>query len=237
MALRVKWEVVSALAATASFIISIVALYSATTGTDATNKIAAEALKIARQANAISLGVAREPAVVEFADPNDSSYFTFDFTDTKAFKGDLKEIVTIRNTGEKPVDALGVEVIGVDGLTYSLSDPMARIDHLPYYSARLNLTSALQPGALAHIDVRSFILNYLTKLTPILPHNEGTYSAVVNIVLAPKAINEPTPIPAGSVTKNDRRLLTIKFLPSVIRSPEANSVLESKEIPQRIFSN
>jgi hypothetical protein len=57
------------------------------------------------------------------------------------------------------------------------------------------------------------------------------------MVLAPKAINESTPIQAGHFTKNDRRLLTIRFVPSIIQSSEASAILDSRKIPQRIFSN
>lgn len=194
-------------------------------------------LKTARQANDISLGVAREPAIVEFSEPNSSPNFTFDFTNTKSIKEELKDIVTLKNAGKTTINALEIEMVGVGGLTYSLSVPMDQIDHLPYYSTRLELTNALQPGALALIDVRSLILNYLSKLIPTLPNDKDTYSTTVNMVLAPKAINESTPIQAGHFTKNDRRLLTIRFLPSIIQSPEAKAILESNKIPQRIFSN
>ncbi|RQS26605.1 hypothetical protein DIE03_22460 [Burkholderia sp. Bp8992] len=236
MTLKVTWEMVSALAATTSLIISGVALYTATTGVNTTNSIATEALKTARQANDISLGVAREPAIVEFAETDGSATFKFDFTDAKGLKEDLKTIVTVENAGKKPVDALEIEVIGIGGLTYSLSDPASRIDSLPYYATRLDLTNALPPGGLAHIDVRNFILNYLTKLTPLLPSNEGTYSTAINMVLAPKGVNDPTPSQAGGLTKNDRRIMIIEFSPSIIQSPEAKAVLQEKEIPQRVFS-
>jgi hypothetical protein len=237
MASKINWEMVSALTAAASLIVSGAALYTAVTSVRTTNNIAAEALRTARQANEIALGVAHESAVIAFTGSDGSSDFMFDFTDAKVLSEDLKMIVTVENTGKRPIDAIEIEVIGINGLTYSLSDPETRLAGLPYYSTRLELTNALQPGTTAHIDVRSFILNYLTKLTPILPHNEGTYSTLVNMVLAPKAVNEPTPSQADGAGKNDRRLLTIKFTPSIVQSQEARAVLEAKQIPQRFFSN
>lgn len=55
MASKIDWGMVSALAATASLIVGGVALYTAITGANATNSIAAEALKTARQANEIGV--------------------------------------------------------------------------------------------------------------------------------------------------------------------------------------
>lgn len=228
MAWKMNWDMVSALVATASLIVSGVALYSA----NSNNSIATEALKTARQANDISLGIARVPAVVEFADSNSD----FDLTDEKGLAGDLKMTVTVENTGKKPVDALGVEIIGVEGLTYSPSNSGTEIHGLPSYSTRIDLTNTLQSGSLAIIDMRGLVLNYLAKLVPLLPAGTGTYTTVVNMVLEPKAVNEATPSQAGrGATTNDRRLLTIKFSPSVIQSQEAKSILSAKEMPPRII--
>ena len=234
---HMNWDMITSGAAVASLIVSVFALYVAFSSTKTTNEIAAEALKTARQANEISLGLAREPAVVEFVF-SDSSRFEFDFTEPSALSDELKRIVTIQNAGKKPVDALAIEVIGISGLTYLLSDPSVQVEKLPAYSARLDLKSAMQPQSLAHIDVRKYLLNYLAKLSLSLPKDAGPYSTVVNMVLAPKAMNESTPSPAGlGITKNDRRLLTIKFSPSLLQSPEARAVLESTEVPHRVYGN
>lgn len=232
---RMNWDMVSALAAIVSLLISGLALYVAYSSSKTTNQIAAEALKTARQSNDISLGLAREPAIVEFA-YSDGSRFEFDFTKPSTLSADLEKIVTLKNTGKKPVDALAIEIIGIGGLTYLLSDPTVPIEKLPSYSVRLDLKSALQPQSLAHIDIRNYLLNYLAKLSANLPQDSGPYSTVVNMVLSPKATNEAAPSTAGvDVTTNDRHLLTIKFLPSVLESPEARSVLETKEVPHRIY--
>ena len=234
---KMDWDMISAGAAVASLIVSVFALHVAFSSTKTTNEIAAEALRTARQANDISLGLAREPAVIEFAF-SDSSRFEFDFTEPTALTDELKKIVTIQNAGKKAVDAIAIEVIGISGLTYPLSDPDVQIAKLPGYSARLDLNSAMQPKSLAHIDVRKYLLNYLVNLSLSLPKHAGPYSTVVNMVLAPKATNEATPSSAGfEVTKNDRRLLTIKFSPSLLQSPEARAVLESTEVPHRVYGN
>ncbi|WP_321906152.1 hypothetical protein [Paraburkholderia tropica] len=223
-----NWDIVSALAAAVSVAVSVVALHAA----NSTNNIAIEALKTARQANDISLGVARVPSVVEFA----GSDSTFDLTDEKGLKGDLKMVVTVENTGKKPVDALGIEIIGIEGLTYSPSNTETEIHGLPSYSTRIDFTNTMQAGSIAIIDMRSLVLNYLARLIPLLPPGATTYTTVVNMVLEPKAVNEPTPSQAGrGATTNDRRLLTIKFSPSIIQSQEAKSILAAKEVPTRVL--
>ena len=232
-----NWEKVSALAAAISLIVSAVALYVAFAGTKTTNQIAAEALKTARQANEITLGLVREPAVLEFAF-SDESAFKFDLTDTSAIKEDLKTIITVKNAGKKAIDGVAIEVIGIEGLTYLVSNPSVDVRPLSAYSTRLDFRSALQPQGLAHIDVRKYLLSYLTRILPHLPDKGGTYSTVVNVVLDPKAVNEATPSSAGlSVTKNDRRLLTIKFNAATVESPEAKSILQSDQVAHRVYGN
>jgi len=232
-----NWEKISALVAAISLLVSIGALYVAFAGTKATNEIAAEALKTARQANEISLGLVREPAVLEFAFSDEKS-FKFDFTDTGVLKEDLKTIVTVRNGGKKAIDGVAIEVIGIEGLTYLVSNPSVDVRPLAAYSTRLDFRSALQPRSLAHIDVRKYLLSYLTKILPQLPDKNGTYSTVVNVVLDPKAVNEATPSSAGlSVTKNDRRLLTIKFNSATVESSEAKAILQSEQVAHRVYGN
>lgn len=230
-----NWEMVAAIAAVVSFLVSVFALYVAHSSSKTTNKIASEALKTARHANDISLGLAREPAIVEFSF-SDSARFEFDFTDANGLVEELDKTVTIQNVGNRPVDALAIELIGISGLTHLVSDVTAQVAKLPSYSARLDLKSALQPNSLAHIDVRHYLLAYLTRLTQNLPEGAGPYTTVVNMVLAPKAINEPTPVSAGiDVTKNDRRLLAVTFTPAILLSPQAKAVLETTEIPHRVY--
>lgn len=230
-----KWEMISALAAVVSFVVSAIALYVAFAGAKTTNQIATEALKTARQANEISLGLVREPAVLEFAFSN-ASQFTFDFTDPIVLKEGLKTIITVKNTGKKAIDAVSLEIIGINGLTQLMSNPNVDFSSLPAYPARLDFREALQPQALAHIDIRKYLLVYLEKLSSQLPDRTGIYSTVVNVTLSPKATNEPTPSPAGiSVTKNDTRLITIKFSPAVLDSVEAKAVLQSNNIEHRIY--
>jgi len=230
-----KWEMISALAAVVSFVVSAIALYVAFAGTKTTNQIATEALKTARQANEISLGLVREPAVLEFAF-YDASNFTFDFTDPTVLKKELKTIITVQNTGKKAIDAVSLEIIGIDGLTQLLSNPTLEFRSLPAHSARLDFREALQPQTLAHMDIRKYLLVYLEKLCSQLPDRKGIYSTVVNVVLSPKATNESIPSQAGtSVTQNDRRLITIKFSPAVLDSVEAKAVLQSNDIAHRVY--
>ena len=232
-----KWEMISALAAVVGLVISVIALYVAFSGTNSTNQIANEALKTARQANEISLGLVREPAVLEFAFSG-SSQSTFDFTDQTVLKDELKSIITVQNGGKKAIDAVSMEIIGIVGLTQQLSKPTVEFRSLPSHAVRLDFREALQPQALAHIDVRKYFLIYLDKLRPALPDPKDIYSTVVNVVLSPKATNETTPSSAGSsATKNDRRIITIKFSPVVLDSAEAKAVLQSNDIAHRVYGN
>jgi hypothetical protein len=144
----------------------------------------------------------------------------------------------VQNVCKKAIDGLAIELIGVTGLTYLESNSTVQIRPLPAHSARLDLRSALQPQALAHIDVRKYLLAYLTKLRPQLPDQIGPYTTVVNMVLAPKATTEATPSPAGlEITKNDRRLITVKFIPGVLDSIEARTVTQSEEVAHRVYGN
>jgi hypothetical protein len=77
---------------------------------------------------------------------------------------------------------------------------------------------------------------YLQELRPLLPSGDAEYTTVVNVVLLPKAVNEPTPAGAGTdKTLEDRRLITVKFRPSILESPGAKKAMEEKVIPHRIY--
>jgi hypothetical protein len=228
---------ISALAAVVSIVVSMIALYIAFAGTKTTNQIATEALKTARQANEISLGLVREPAVLEFVH-SDQSRFIFDFTNPTALKEELKTIITVQNAGKKAIDAVDIEIVGINGLTQLLSNPSIEFRSLPAHSARLDFRTALQPKAIAHIDVRKYLLIYLEKVNTQLPDPTGIYSTVVNVILSPKATNESTPSPAGlSVTKNDTHVLTIKFSPVILGSTEAKAVLQGNYVAHRVYGN
>jgi hypothetical protein len=181
------------------------------------------------------LGLTREPAIIEFSDSGNEE-FTFDFSKPQAISGDLRHYVSIKNSGKKSVDAIAIEVIGINGLTYRMSPPLLEIRGLPAVSARLDLRSTLQPEGAVHVDIRKLALLYLRELRPLLPAEDGEYTTVVNVVLAPKATNELTPAGAGTAnTTNDRRLLTIRFSPSLLDTPAAKQILEATVIPHRLY--
>lgn len=229
------WDQVSALAAVVGLVISIVALVVATNGARSSNKIASEALETSRQANSIALGLVREPAVLEFAF-SDAERFFFDFSNPEELKHELTKYVTLLNVGKRTVDSIAFELIGIRGLTRQLSETSREFPVLPSVTARLDLRSALQPNGLMHVDMRKYLLSYLEKLAPDLPDRTATYQSGVNVVLAPKAVNESTP--AGAVmglTKDDRRLITVRFTPGVLDSPEARAVLADPSVQHRVF--
>lgn len=231
------WDIVSALAAVASFIVSLGALWIAISGTRSSVSIAAEALQSARQANDIALGCLREPSIVEYAFRQNSEYFKFDFTSTSALVVPLKKTLTIHNTGKTNIESIAIEAIGIEPFTYLLTDPAQAVSPLPSVNMDVKLRMALPPDGLAHIDVRKLILEYLSLLEPQLSFKGDVYSTSINIVLAPKSINESIAIGASSQhTKNDRRLVAVKFIPSLVNTAEAQSVLKELKAQTRVLA-
>jgi len=229
------WNMLSAIATAISLPISLTAIFFAWYGTKKTNQIAKDALDTANKANNISLGLAREPTILEFALSTESQ-FNFDFTNPLSLKPELKNIITVINTGKMPIDAVSIEVIGIKGLTCGISDKKLEFDSFPSHSARLNFREAIHPEALAHIDIRTYFLIYLDKLCAQLVESEKVYSTVVNVVLSPKAINEPIPSSArAGFTIKDRRQITIKFSPKLFELDEIKEILHTNEIPHRVI--
>jgi len=229
------WDKLSALAAVAGLVVSGIALIVAILGTRSSTRLSTEALQTARQANNIALGLVREPAIIEFSFSNKQHFF-FDLTIPGSLNEQLKKIITIKNVGKKSIDSIAFEIIGIEGLTHLTSDITQQIKPLPFINAKLDLKTALQPGGMMHIDFRKYLLDYLQKLEPVLQDKQAKYTAVINVVLAPKAVDEP--VPAGvplHLTRDDRRLLTISFVPTILASPEAQEVLQESTVAHRVF--
>jgi hypothetical protein len=229
------WDQLSALAAAAGLVVSFIALIVAVLGMRSSTRLSTEALETARQANNIALGLVREPALIEYAF-SDSKRFLFDFTTPRSLTEELKQIITVKNGGKKSIDSIAFEFIGIEGLTYLASDPTQQIRPLPSTNAKLEMKTAIQPEGLAHIDVRKYLLVYLTKLEPILANKEAEYSIGINVVMAPKAVDEP--VHAGAplhLTKDDRRLITVSFVPIILTSKEAQAVLQDQDVAHRVF--
>lgn len=231
------WDKMSALAAVASLLVSVCALWVAVSGARSSLGVATEALTSARQANDIALGRLREPSIVEFAFAQKSGGFDFDFTDPEALSEPLKQIITIHNAGNTNVDSVSIEVIGIEPLTYLLLDPSLEIRSLPSIDVDIRFRSVLQPDGLAHIDVRKMILEYLVAIGPKLPDRNAVYVSMINVVLAPKSISESAAIGATStLTGDDRRFLAVKFIPSVIEGDQATQILNSSEVKTRVYA-
>lgn len=230
------WDKISAFAAIASLMVSGGALWISVSGTESSIKIASEALQSARQANDIALGRLREPSIIEFTESGTSKYFQFDFTTPGALSQSLKQYFTVRNSGQTNIDALSIEVIGIEPFTYLLANPGQSIEPLPYINIDFKFRTALQPNGAAHIDIRKIVLEYLAKLASQLTMKNGVYTTSINIVLTPKATTETTPIGAPSeLSKNDRRMISVKFTPELISSEEAKQLIKDSEIQNRVF--
>jgi len=230
------WEKISVAIALVSLLVSAIAVINSRTAAQSSLDVANEALSTARQTNDIALGRVREPAVVEFA-ARQGDEFEFDFTNDVLTAEELEYCIMVRNSGKVSVDVISFEAVGITPFTYLMTDPDEPIRPLPSISLRVNLRSALQPGALANIDYRKIVLKYLEKLEPRLQDKDSIYNTVINLVMDPKAVNHTVPFGApGTLTKDDRRMLIVKFKPSVVYGEKAKIILDESEIPNRVYS-
>ena len=217
--------------ATISIVVSLFAVYISTKNAESSNRIAEEALKTSRQSNEISLGLVKEFPAVEIITNNKN----FDFTNINALNGDFKNIITIKNIGKVPIDAIFMEVIGIIPFTYPLNNPEADIRPLPSVHFSIPFDTMLLPKALMHIDLRLPIMKYISKLH--IEDHTTTYTTMINIVLAPKSINENIPSGVSSnVTMKDRILITIKFNPSILSKEQSINILNNEKILHRVYA-
>ncbi|MDH4943826.1 hypothetical protein [Sulfurimonas sp. C5] len=224
-------EKLTLLLAVISIIVSLFTIYISTKNAENSNRLAEEALKISRQSNEISLGLVKELPAIEIITENKK----FDFTNTNTLQEDLKNVLTIKNIGKVPIDALHMEVIGITPFTYPLDEPNAVMRPLPSISISIPFDAMLLPNALAHVDLRLPIMKYLSKLT--IHDQTIPYTSMINIVLAPKSINENTPSGISSnVTTKDRILVTVLFKPSILSEEFSKKILKNEKIIHRIFS-
>ncbi|MBL0598782.1 hypothetical protein JD516_13280 [Aeromonas jandaei] len=231
-----KLEVVSVLVAIVSLLFSIIAVISTYLFSKDANTTAREALSTARQANEISLGLVREPAILEFAFLGNSQS-DFDFTDHNSLKSELKYKLTLLNGGQTSIDAVAIELIGIDGLTERLLNPEMQFKSLPSYPFFLNFRELVQPKSLTNIDFRKYLLTYLSKLGPVILETNDIYSIAINVVLSPKSTNESTPSSAGSKAQGkDRKIIMVKFLPSILDSIEAKAILNDDYVAHRVYT-
>ncbi len=228
------WNKLPALAAVGSLIISIIALLVSTSSSNNNARIVAEALQTARQANEIALGRIYEPPVVEIYSRHQKP---MSFVDANSLDLDLEYVVSIRNKGKVPVDALGLELIGIQPFTYPVNDPRQSINPLPAYKQTLELDTAISPGGLAHIDLRRPILMYLLKLRKVLNDQSMEYSTDINIVLSPRATGQNTPLAIPLDLKvRDRVQITVVFHSSIVESVQAKRIISEGVIMHRVYS-
>ena len=228
------WEKIAALSALISVCVSIYALYISKTGADRSSELATEALKTARQANDITLGLVRESPVIEI--------FSYDkdvlnFTKTDLLNESLKVKFSIRNSGKVAIDGLAMEIIGIEPLTYPENNPDSEVRPLPSVKVDVGLETIIQPTALAHIDMRLPILLYLKELNKLLTDKEAIYRTTINVVFMPKAIGDSLPSGVNSNdSMNDRKLITIKFKPSITSTEWSDKLIMKNEIAHRVYS-
>lgn len=200
------------------------------------DKIAAQALEMSRITNEIALGTKREPGILEFPYSNDKGP-QFDFTDRSALKEELKQVIRLSNHGKRPVAGLSADLIGIEPLTYSLSNPGASVRPLPALTWKLEFNSAVLPSGAVAIDVRKPLLLYLQRLTALLDNQNATYTTSINFVISTRSPGESDFMGMPDASKmRDRELITIRFKPDIVKTEDARAILSSSVDPHRVYT-
>lgn len=227
------WEKIAAISALLSVLISVVALLVARSGSDRSLEIAKEALASARSANEIALGKIRALPIVEIYNYDEF----YDLTVADVLYEPLKIKMSIRNSGEIPIDAISMELIGIEPLTFQDNDQDRPIRSLPSIHFDGKIKTMILPDGLAHVDIRIALLKYLVELEKILPDKDASYRTTMNLVLIPKAVGEELPSGVRSEdSREDRKLVTVHFTPSVLSSDIAKKLLVDPENAHRVYS-
>jgi hypothetical protein len=140
--------------------ISIIALITSLTTAKQSNEISTQALAVAKQANDIAVGRAREyPQIaiesytqdVKFASPDDVK---------------RNEVVWfVENEGNTPISGFQVKVVGLSGLTYSLENPQEQHRDLPTSSQQIKFDEQLTPKGFVRLDIKRTVIDYLRNLS------------------------------------------------------------------------
>ncbi|MGG6463719.1 hypothetical protein [Solilutibacter silvestris] len=200
------------------------------------DKIATQALEISKTANDIALGTKIEPGILEFS-TLDRSDFQYDFTDQSSLKDELRYVIHLYNRGHRPISAVSAQIIGVEPLTYQLSNPGFAIRSLPSFDWKLDFNSAVLPSGSVAIDIRKPILVYLKKLSGQLPQKNSVYMTSINFVVSTKSVGDDDFIGiSGNQKIHDRELITIRFIPSIIKTEIATTILSEDTEQHRVYS-
>lgn len=144
-------------------------------------------------------------------------------------------MIDLKNSGKLPIDALLIELIGIEPLTHPLGQEGMIIRPLPSTKVKIPLDTMILPNGLARIDLRIPVLMYLKNLNEMIADTTLIHRTSINIVLSPRAKGEnvPTTLPSGLYIK-DRVHLVVDYAPSLIEHELVASLLEKGVIEHRI---
>ena len=200
------------------------------------DKIAAQALELSKSANEIALGTRREAGTLEFT-AEDSESFQFDFTVPKNLRNEFVHVIRLSNGGRRPASGISASLIGIEPLTYALSDPSVSIHPLPSMEWKVELSSAVQPSGAVMLDVRKPLLIYLQKLSERLADKDALYKTSINIVISTRSAGDDSFIGAANSSQfKDRELVTLLFRPSVVKTEDAKAILRDGSEPHRVYT-
>lgn len=200
------------------------------------DKIAEQAFELSKTANEIALGTRREAGILEFT-AEDSESFQFDFTHPSNLRNEFANVIRLSNSGRRPASGVSASLIGIEPLTYALSDPSDPVRSLPSIEWKVELSSAVQPSGSVMLDVRKPLLNYIRKLSERLAEKDATYKTSINIVISTKSAGDENFIGAPNTGQiKDRELITLLFRPSIVSTEDASAILLDVAEPHRIYT-
>lgn len=211
----------------------LVVSHEAMIRSDETSK---QALELSKISNEIALGTKREQGTMIFSEKGDDAIL-FDLSDPLSLKGDLIKTIAFFNAGQLPASGISAELIGIEPMTYSLSNSENSISPLPSVMWDLNFSSAVLPSGVVTIDMRRPLLIYLKKLSSQLENKESIYNTTLNMVVSTKTIGNESFVGAPAEQSGfDRRLITVKFRPSIIEAADTAAILANNNEPHRVYT-
>jgi hypothetical protein len=208
-------------------IISAAALVTSFYSYKESTRVSTLALATARQANDISIGRIHEYPEINIAATGNLSLLTLPQQHTVAWN--------IWNTGNKPITALTVRLIVLSGLTYSLAltpmdEPKLFGDFVDY---KIMLGEQLPPDAFVRLHMTKPVLTYLRNLRGAYADQTAAYRSSLNVIILPHESGTTPPI--QSLVKKDRDILSIDYIPAVLRSDEFGKYVDTLEETNPIY--
>jgi len=92
----------------------------------------------------------------------------------------------------------------------------------------------LIPGGHAFVNIKKEVLEYLTELNKYFKLSEKTHRIIINIVVAPKSINLPTPV--RSDEESGKVMIIFDFIPKLFLEQQTQAYINSLQKETRVFA-